>query len=329
MVGLLKEILIIKHKINQALVPDEIQIKCLLKKSLRIKRVIDAAIKYSGLNYSEEIDFPKDKAGNPLAWGCATSVAWLYKNKAGVTLPSMYKSMDQHAGLRKNVNPNEIMPGDLLFQYNPDPDSQANANPINHVEMFIRPPYDGKIITADGFIRGKIFNGGNGKGLQDITSYPIVSTGIKRVIGKPGKKLAFGGAIYGPGTPTSDSIPAMLSNGEYVVRASSVAKYGKGFMDKVNSGSFSPTGFASGGFVGSRMPAPSFNMPSMSMPQTNQLINSVSNNYGGSVSNNSSNSSSVKIVVNAAQGQSTKAIANEVVKLINHSNSRRVHSRSI
>ena len=64
--------------------------------------------------------------------------------------------------------------------------------------------------------------------------------------------LAGGGAVRGPGTSTSDSIPAWLSNNEYVVKAKSVAKYGKGFMDAVNSGRVSLQGlqrFAAGGLV--------------------------------------------------------------------------------
>lgn len=49
---------------------------------------------------------------------------------------------------------------------------------------------------------------------------------------------ATGGYISGRGTGTSDSIPAMLSNGEFVVRADSVKKYGLNFLNAVNSGSF-------------------------------------------------------------------------------------------
>ena len=48
---------------------------------------------------------------------------------------------------------------------------------------------------------------------------------------------ATGGLITGPGTGTSDSIPARLSNGEYVIRAASVKKYGVGMFDALNSGS--------------------------------------------------------------------------------------------
>jgi TP901 family phage tail tape measure protein len=47
-------------------------------------------------------------------------------------------------------------------------------------------------------------------------------------------KKAMGGFVSGPGGPTSDSIPAMLSNGEYVIQARSVAAYGLDFMNALN-----------------------------------------------------------------------------------------------
>lgn len=52
---------------------------------------------------------------------------------------------------------------------------------------------------------------------------------------------AIGGLITGPGTSTSDSIPTMLSNHEYVEKASAVSKYGRSFMDAVNSGTYDPS----------------------------------------------------------------------------------------
>jgi TP901 family phage tail tape measure protein len=45
---------------------------------------------------------------------------------------------------------------------------------------------------------------------------------------------AIGGLIRGPGTGTSDSIPTMLSNGEYVVRAASVQAIGTPTLDRIN-----------------------------------------------------------------------------------------------
>ena len=46
------------------------------------------------------------------------------------------------------------------------------------------------------------------------------------------------GQVFGPGTGTSDSVPAMLSAGEFVVRADSVRRYGVGLLQAINSGSF-------------------------------------------------------------------------------------------
>ena len=43
-----------------------------------------------------------------------------------------------------------------------------------------------------------------------------------------------GGQVSGPGTGTSDSIPAMLSNGEFVMSAAAVRNYGTDFMNTLN-----------------------------------------------------------------------------------------------
>lgn len=54
-----------------------------------------------------------------------------------------------------------------------------------------------------------------------------------------GGGYATGGRIYGPGTSTSDSIPAMLSNGKMVLRAAAVKKidavYGRSSLDTLNA----------------------------------------------------------------------------------------------
>lgn len=46
------------------------------------------------------------------------------------------------------------------------------------------------------------------------------------------------GRVFGPGTGTSDSVPAMLSANEFVVRAASVRRYGVGLLQAINSGRF-------------------------------------------------------------------------------------------
>jgi hypothetical protein len=54
--------------------------------------------------------------------------------------------------------------------------------------------------------------------------------------------FATGGYIRGSGTGTSDSIPARLSNGEFVLNAASVRRLGIGYLDALNN-------FAAGGLV--------------------------------------------------------------------------------
>jgi tape measure domain-containing protein len=65
----------------------------------------------------------------------------------------------------------------------------------------------------------------------------------------PVDAFATGGAVNGAGGPTDDKIPAMLSNGEFVMKASAVDKLGVGFMNRINAG-MAPEGFANGGLAG-------------------------------------------------------------------------------
>jgi len=67
--------------------------------------------------------------------------------------------------------------------------------------------------------------------------------------------FAGGGYVTGPGTSTSDSIPARLSHGEYVVNARAVSRLGVSFLDAINGLSAGPRlsagrlAFAAGGLV--------------------------------------------------------------------------------
>src|SRR5690606_7144235 len=61
---------------------------------------------------------------------------------------------------------------------------------------------------------------------------------------------ATGGLLRGPGTGTSDSIVARLSDGEFVVNAKSTSRY-LPLLRAINSGASVP-GFASGGMVGGK-----------------------------------------------------------------------------
>ncbi|OWJ78423.1 hypothetical protein [Haematobacter genomosp. 1] len=60
-------------------------------------------------------------------------------------------------------------------------------------------------------------------------------------------RAAGGGYISGPGSATSDSVPAMLSDGEFVVRASAT-RQNRALLEAINRGGVK--GFARGGYVG-------------------------------------------------------------------------------
>jgi hypothetical protein len=91
-----------------------------------------------------------------------------------------------------------------------------------------------------GGIFGAIAGGGFGGGLGKIFGF------------------AEGGMVRGPGSGTSDSIPARLSNGEFVQPARTVAHYGADFMEalrrlqvpKLGLGAGGGKRFAAGGLVG-------------------------------------------------------------------------------
>jgi len=76
---------------------------------------------------------------------------------------------------------------------------------------------------------------GSGQGGFAIQPYATVIQTTKPLPGH-----AMGGLISGPGSGTSDSILAMLSNGEFVQNASAVSKYGVSFMNSINSGTYRP-----------------------------------------------------------------------------------------
>lgn len=88
-----------------------------------------------------------------------------------------------------------------------------------------------------------------------------------------GKGLATGGAVDGPGTGTSDSIPAMLSNGEYVLNAHAVDRLGVPFLNGLNTGRLRV--FASGGLVGS---GGAYNRPASVASSSSSTSNSITLN---------------------------------------------------
>jgi hypothetical protein len=119
-----------------------------------------------------------------------------------------------------------------------------------------------RVRNLDGTIRGlngKTVNVGvNGADNARTQVYNLVSainslhdktvtTYYREVKAGQVKNAATGGLMRGPGTSTSDSIPARLSDGEYVVRAAAVDRYGVDFLHALNA--MSLPGYAKGGKV--------------------------------------------------------------------------------
>lgn len=116
------------------------------------------------------------------------------------------------------------------------------------------------------------------------------------------QKFNQGGFVTGPGTSTSDSIPAMLSNGEFVVKASSVRALGLDFMNRINN----LEGFVNGGLIGNNVPQ--ITRPALSPTSVNSNV---------SFSNEQANYIAEVIAV-----ETSKQVANAVEKAINTSNER-------
>ena len=83
-------------------------------------------------------------------------------------------------------------------------------------------------------------------GLPSIFKNPLGAAGGGYVSGNRIQKFSNGGKVLG-GSGTKDDVPAMLSNGEYVIKKSSVRKYGENFLHSLNNGG--SVGMADGGDV--------------------------------------------------------------------------------
>lgn len=129
--------------------------------------------------------------------------------------------------------------------------TQANADAANQAGGMAIPMMITSLLSASGVL-GK---------------FGIVLQGVMMAmqIGKMAGfwKFADGGYVSGAGTATSDSIPARLSNGEYVLKASSVKALGTDFLDTLNNvGGYSRSSklpkfaFADGGYVNATQNSP-------------------------------------------------------------------------
>ena len=150
-------------------------------------------------------------------------------------------------------------------------------------------------------------------------STPLAPRGAGPVAFSSGGKvmsyMASGGFAMG-----SDTVPAMLTPGEYVVKRQMVNKYGTGLLDKINSGSFLSGGFSSGSRA-RNVQAPRFSNISPSVSVSSSVV-------GPSETKTLSNSSvyNYNLSVNVASQSDPNAIAQTVMSQIRNIDSQRIRS---
>ncbi|WP_227539710.1 hypothetical protein [Acinetobacter sp. MB5] len=113
--------------------------------------------------------------------------------------------------------------------------------------------------------------------------------------------FADGGHVRGAGTETSDSIPAWLSNNEYVFKASTVKSLGVGTLDYINQTGKLPVFRADGGLVG-------FDASTSQSKIASALTESSSTNQGANITINNTSGAQVN-----AQQNSDGSISIDVV----------------
>uniref|UniRef100_UPI003D726969 phage tail protein n=1 Tax=Streptomyces sp. 1222.5 TaxID=1881026 RepID=UPI003D726969 len=103
-----------------------------------------------------------------------------------------------------------------------------------------------------------VFHNIRNRTVNETINKVITNRSVHDIVGATGGlytgkafRYADGGLVQGPGTGTSDDVPApWLSNGEFVIKATAVQKYGEKFLHAINDGQFEKRdGYAKGGKV--------------------------------------------------------------------------------
>ena len=141
--------------------------------------------------------------------------------KMGMSKDKANALADQSGLTKDAVNRLAQSVNDVPTQHNTNLTATDNATPVIRNVRDMLAGLQDKTVTLNQVV--------NYMATGDLPSAsgPLAS-GYKKV------DKATGGYISGPGTATSDSIPARLSNGEYVIRASAVDHYGVGLFDQLN-----------------------------------------------------------------------------------------------
>jgi len=166
---------------------------------------------------------------------------------------------DEYKGIIKDIK-------DATIDYNAENEKTFGAGAIKGVKDYYNSISDNAANMADltgttfsslqdtlsdFFMTGKVdfstFTNAIKKGLADLAAKAVITTGLN-FLGKvfPSLEFADGGLVPGSGGPRADDVLARVSSGEYVIKASSVSKFGTGFFDMLNAGQM-PSGGGGGG----------------------------------------------------------------------------------
>lgn len=146
--------------------------------------------------------------------------------------------------------------------------------------------------------------------VRDLISSLRAAASARESAGESGGGSGFarGGSIHGPGSGTSDSIPIWASDGEFMISARAVRKWGVGFFEALN-GLRMPKGgfrFNMGGLVHAMAPRYASG-GAVASPAPGSQGRAVTVNFGGESFEMSASDSVVRQLIRAATGKQIRS----------------------
>lgn len=181
----------------------------------------------------------------------AESLAEAFRNMATSILKELQKVFAKHitADIMDKWFPGQSNTGNATAEdYHTTQEYSAQIGQYGQKLMMDMGNFQSSVVTAaDGFdsalqgvtsrIVSSLLSATSSVSAATASAGSSYSFSMPSITGADLQHRADGGAIAGPGTETSDSIPIMASNNEYMVRATAHKKYGTAMLDAINNGS--------------------------------------------------------------------------------------------
>ena len=216
---------------------------------------ISKAMEFAFINVQKKTKEVKEDIGKDISATISTSDVMSLSNpnkQAFITMNSHLDSIKKHTSylVKDVVDDTNVQTKTLLGvlfdtimsssikKLGGDPDKPAEMKMLGNID-----------ITADLINK---FNDGVDKNVESQTFLGTVMSNLAdKIVGGVGtdtEKKAAGGRMFGSGGPKADKIPAMLSNGEFVINTASAKKLGYANLEHMNNNGAIP-GFAKGGVI--------------------------------------------------------------------------------